>query len=735
MVCKHCLWTVRKSAGQLEEERIFGSAVMACSGGRETYTQPSTAVEQPEVLEAPEACQRCTKELHTAARAKEVPALHMAAHRGRADLARVLLDGGANIDAMCTCRRMFGYGSKSQLADNEGTALHVAVHEGHTDVVELLLGLKANVGADDLTALHLAVATQRPEIVDMLLAAGADPSAAGGNFTWKMYPKEYAGAKMTPLHLGAMHGRADLVRMLLAAGADRSAMCPGSLVQRVVPTMEFIEEVTGTSIVMAGTPLHYAAAARCVEAVKLLLEPGARGKAQLETVSVGAAGASGATPLHCALCGWVPHDNGGTEDGGATLQFLLDAGADPNAKAEEGKCASTPLSDAAEGADISAVKMLLAAKVDLSYACRKGVKLPLVALAQGYKDSRRETADASLECMKLLLAAGADPNCNATNLKYNGGALLHFVRKAMSGIHPDHPDRPDQMCGKSECSREADAHLEGMELLLAAGADPNAIDSELGEGCSALHYAAHFGAADAAKVLLGAGANANAVDGIQWTPLHHATEKASIEVAKVLLDAGANISLETQEGCTPLLQAAFNAQGNVQAAVLVKLLLDAGADVTTTNVAAMTALHLAVKGAEVRFENRDAVAKNWGDSDEETLRKTIIREAVVETQCAIVRHIVSAGGYTDAKTKTHWYTDAKTHCACWYSRDRGECGKTPMQLAGTGAIRATMLQAQKARQHPPGALVSCGFLPSLAHLAQIDLFCGGTTEFPSFSKS
>ena len=92
-----------------------------------------------------------------------------------------------------------------------------------------------------------------------------------------------------------------------------------------------------------------------------------------------------------------------------------------------------------------------------------------------------------------------------------------------------------------------------------------------------------------------------------------------------------------------MLQAAWNARGNVQAAALVKLLLDAGADATTKNKAAMTALHLAVKGAEVRFENRDAVAK-WGDGEEERLRKQNIREAVVETQCAIVRHIVSAGG-------------------------------------------------------------------------------------------
>ena len=152
---------------------------------------------------------------------------------------------------MCTCRGLFGYGSKSQLASQEGTAMHVAVHEGHTDVVKLLLGFKPRSSRPKLPWRAQSnsrcctspwrcsgLRSWRCCSPRALSQCAADPSVWGGDFTWKMDPEEFAGARMTPLHLATMLGHTDLVRLLLEAGADRSAMCNGALSSTVVPTAE-----------------------------------------------------------------------------------------------------------------------------------------------------------------------------------------------------------------------------------------------------------------------------------------------------------------------------------------------------------------------------------------------------------------------------------------------------------------------------------------------------------------
>ncbi len=89
------------------------------------------------------------------------PALHWAAENGLTDIARLLLDQGADVNA----------------PDNfSNTPLHLAVR--HPALVELLLARGAQVGARNAfgnTPLHLAVGDRR--VVELLLAAGADARA------------------------------------------------------------------------------------------------------------------------------------------------------------------------------------------------------------------------------------------------------------------------------------------------------------------------------------------------------------------------------------------------------------------------------------------------------------------------------------------------------------------------------------------------------------------------------
>ena len=93
-------------------------------------------------------------------------------------------------------------------------ALHLAAHFGRADVVKLLLNLGAPVdllsgGHFRNTALHAAAGGQGA-VVDLLLAAGAKPDLPDGKGN-------------TPLHVAAANGLVPVVKALLAKGARPDA--------------------------------------------------------------------------------------------------------------------------------------------------------------------------------------------------------------------------------------------------------------------------------------------------------------------------------------------------------------------------------------------------------------------------------------------------------------------------------------------------------------------------------
>jgi ankyrin repeat protein len=88
--------------------------------------------------------------------------------------------------------------------------LHAAVSEGHQEIARLLLQAGANVSARDRpgnTPLHEAASTGHIGAMEVLLSAGADVNA-----------RDDRGR--TPLHEAARKGRVDVVEFLIRAGAE-----------------------------------------------------------------------------------------------------------------------------------------------------------------------------------------------------------------------------------------------------------------------------------------------------------------------------------------------------------------------------------------------------------------------------------------------------------------------------------------------------------------------------------
>lgn len=126
--------------------------------------------------------------------------LMAASLKGQVDIARLLLDHGADLHAV-------NFEGKS--------AIHMAAMRGGPDIVRLLVRLGADVNAADkfggYTPLHLAAAHSNRKLTvetcDVLLAAGAEIDSR-------------ANCGITPLFSAAISNRSELVDFLLAHGAE-----------------------------------------------------------------------------------------------------------------------------------------------------------------------------------------------------------------------------------------------------------------------------------------------------------------------------------------------------------------------------------------------------------------------------------------------------------------------------------------------------------------------------------
>jgi ankyrin repeat protein len=131
--------------------------------------------------------------------------------------------------------------------------------------------------------------------------------------------------------------------------------------------------------------------------------------------------------------------------------------------------------------------------------------------------------------------------------------------------------------------------------------DPAAAEALSPDGFTALHLAAFFGKAEAARLLLEHGARVDAYtrNPLANQPLHAAAAGKHVEVCRILLAAGADVNATQHGGFTPLHEAAQH--GDVE---MSELFLSAEADPAALTDAGETPGDLAAAAGHVDLARR-----------------------------------------------------------------------------------------------------------------------------------
>ncbi|KAH0536387.1 hypothetical protein FGG08_006737 [Glutinoglossum americanum] len=373
--------------------------------------------------------------------------LHWAAENGNEDVARMILDNGAEADAVdkrgqtplilgaCKGHELFvrlmldrnDVDPNSKDADSS-TPLSVAAENGHGGIVGMLLGCD-NIDPDlrdkdGSSPLSWASWGGHVSVVKLLLQhKGVDPDVK--DITWGRTPLSYA----------AERGYRDIVQLLLERdGVDPQEMGPEggtplswaaregqpAVVELLLQSRRVNPNVA--ALRTGRTPLSFAAEMGHLAIVQLLL---ARDDVDFEATDV-----DGGTPLSwAAFAGQL-----------AVVELLLQKGANPNIK--DRKWGGTPFSFAAERGHQGVVKRLLSQDdLDVNTRDDRGQTPLLLAAAEGRegvvrlllqkegikpdtKDGRGRTPlfyaskKGYLEIVKLLLTQeGVDPQSKDTSGK------------------------------------------------------------------------------------------------------------------------------------------------------------------------------------------------------------------------------------------------------------------------------------------------------------------------------
>jgi ankyrin repeat protein len=334
--------------------------------------------------------------------------------------------------------------------------------------------------------LMTAARTGNPEIVRLLIEHGANVNAKGAPYG------------ETALVWAAEENHSEAEQVLIAHGADVNVR---------TNALERAKDRFGLEGVLtilphgSWTPLMYAARQGSLDAARTLVDAGA---------NLNLTDPDSTTALMIAII------NGHFD----TAAMLTEKGADPNIT------------------DTSGTGALYAA-VDVD------------TLGEVFGRPERPSTDklSAVDLMKVLLAHGADPNAK-------------LKTPSLQRAHT--PGEPTLNTGTTPLMRAAkNGDSAAIRLLLEHGADPNAhqkngstalmLAAGLGRGTGAFtkDYATESELLESIKVLIAAGADVNAVDDAGETPLHYGAQ-ASDDIVKYLAEKGAKLDVKDKKDRTPV---------------------------------------------------------------------------------------------------------------------------------------------------------------------------------------
>ena len=398
--------------------------------------------------------------------------------------------------------------AKQDAAGAQGAAALIwAASRNDVEMADLLLRAGADPKAKNeysATALYAAANYADPTMAKKLLAAGADPNAA-------------LGSGETPLMVAAREGHVNTVHPLLEGGADpnakeknggQTALMWAIAGGHSAVTKELVQYKADVNARSKGgsTALMFAARGD-TESARTLLNAGADPNLKIPDW--------GGTALIIAA----------TMGQADIVEALLDKGADPNYRDSN---SFTALHSAVRDSDygeepaqraraVATVKVLLAHLADVN--ARLHQEKPTVrALNELQFEGATPLALAAevnnLDAIKVLVAAGADPNIPTTM----GSTPLMLAAGAATDVQ------------RARSIEERSLTVETARYLLDHGADVNAAGQF---GWTALHAASYQGITDLIEFLVSKGAKIDAMDSFRQTPL-------SISLSVLTKEAGAH---------------------------------------------------------------------------------------------------------------------------------------------------------------------------------------------------